>query len=590
MTTMNLQNVTVVATVLLSFNGVPLETLADSPGEVSIAGVDYVVDLENCQPRSALAKSARREKWRKISYQTESFSGTMLVAVEESDAPDVTYKLGRTGWHEVYLGIYRKPFEAPKRVLAKMSGDPAFTILSGRPGETDHQENWIDDIYFKTMNLEGQSITLRQVRLPAVEHAWVAYIKLVPLGPETSAAVLADRARFDTKRLFVHCDAHLMNETGSKDEIVKYFEPLRHSDVSRIYWEAGGGDRVLFFSEIAGNYETPLHAARPVVFPRQVDRVWAQTWQAYRRNGVDPLRVAAEFSHEMGVELHASYRVGGFVYPPPHDELYGDFFREHPDLVCRTRDGTPLPRISYAYPEVRRYVVSLFQEMARYPIDGVCVLYNRRPPLLGYEKPLVEGFQQLYGEDPRQLDEHDPRWLDYHGTVLTQFMRELRTALNEASQQADRPRRLEISAVVCRYEENRFHGMDLKTWVKEGLVDTIIPYSSSVRLNSYVPAWETADQIRPFLNLVEGTNCRLAPNLMPRGLSGSGYQELAQRLYALGIENLFFWDGLERVRKVLRLGHREEIVGRSRYPDDKIPAAMRLKKLGRWELTTETPG
>ena len=144
------------------------------------------------------------------------------------------------------------------------------------------------------------------------------------------------------------------------------------------------------------------------------------------------------------------------------------------------------------------------------------------------------------------MDEHDPRWLDYRGTILTEFMRELRMALDEVTQQTRGRRRLEVSAVVCRYEENRFHGMDLRTWIEQGLVDTIIPYSSSVRLNSYVPAWETPDQIKPFLNLVEGTSCRLAPNLMPRGLSAAGYHELAQRLYALGIENFFsgmVWKG-----------------------------------------------
>ncbi len=69
----------------------------------------------------------------------------------------------------------------------------------------------------------------------------------------------------------------------------------------------------------------------------------------------------------------------------------------------------------------------MFREMAtRYPIDGVCLLYNRSPPLSAYEKPLVKGFQERYGRDPRQLDEKDPRWLSYRASMLTQFMRELR--------------------------------------------------------------------------------------------------------------------------------------------------------------------
>jgi len=372
----------------------------------------YLSDLNNCQPQSALSPWARRGVWRTINYKTDTFSGAMLVATEESEAPDVTYPVRRAGWHEIYVGIYRKPFEEPKQVQVKLTDDPAFIKLEGLPGEKDHQENWIDEIFWKAADLTGRGITLRQIRLPTVRHAWVAYIKLVRLSDEQVAALHADRRREDTKRLFVHTDAHFSNVTGSKEELLKYLEPLRHTDVARVYWEAEGGDRVLYFSKIAQDYAAPLHdadGAANVFFPRKIDREWAEMWTAYRLNGVDPLRVAAEFSHKIGVELHASYRTAGFVYPPPHDDLYGQFARKHSELLCVDRDGTKLPRVSYAFPETRRYVISLFREMAEYPIDGVCVLYNRRPLLVAYEAPLVEGFKSRFGVDPRKLDPRDER-------------------------------------------------------------------------------------------------------------------------------------------------------------------------------------
>jgi hypothetical protein len=98
----------------------------------------YLSDLNNCQPQSALSQRARRGVWRTINYETDTFSGAMLVATEESEAPDVTYPVRRDGWHKIYVGIYRKPFEEGKQVQAKLTDDPAFTALAGLPGEKDH--------------------------------------------------------------------------------------------------------------------------------------------------------------------------------------------------------------------------------------------------------------------------------------------------------------------------------------------------------------------------------------------------------------------------------------------------------------------
>ena len=553
----------------------------------------YLTDLDQCRPSAALSQRSKRGAWRTLGYETESFSGTMLVAIEESEAPEITYSVERAGWHQILIGIYRKPFKQSFQVQVKLTDDPAFTTLTGRRGETDHQENWIDDVYWKTADLTGRGITLRQILLPAVQHAWVAYIKLVPLSDTEVKALQVDRNRTDTKRLFVHTDAHFSDVTGSALELRNHLEPLRHSDASRVYWEAGSGDRALYFSKIARDYSSSLQDAtgERAVFPRKIDRKWAETWRAYRNHGVDPLRVAVDFTHEIGIELHAAYRAAGFVYPPPHDGFHGSFYERNSKLVCVARDGTKLPRISYAFPETRRYVISLFREMAAYPIDGVCVLYNRRPPLVAYEAPLVEGFRSRYGKDPRKLDENDPRWLSYRSGVLTQFMRELRQEMDAVAKQQKRAKRLEISAVVCRNDENLLHGMDLKTWIQEGLVDTIIPYSSSVRLNSYEPAWEKPEDVADFVSLVKGTNCCLAPNLMPRALTPEQYRRKAHLLYQAGVENLFFWDGINRVRQASRLGHQKEIeawVAAGEPPI--VPTSIRLRKLGPWDLRTETPG
>ncbi len=123
--------------------------------------------------------------------------------------------------------------------------------------------------------------------------------------------------------------------------------------------------------------------------------------------------------------------------------------------------------------------------------------------------------------------------------------------------------------------------MDLETWIPEGLVDTIIPYSSSVRLNSYVPAWKDPQDVTYFLSL-KGTKCCLALNLMPGELTQEEYRRKAHKVYQIGVEKFFFWDGIGWARKAARLGHREELAAWMEAGQPALlPSAVRLWGVGR---------
>ena len=530
-----------------------------------------------------------------------TFSGTLLLATDGNHAPEIAYSPDRSGWYRIYVGIYRKPFEESKAVDVRLSRDPAFTTLEGGEGGKDQQENWLDEVYWKTADLTGQDFHFRQITFPRIRHAWVAFVKLVPLSEDQVREFEADRKNREHKRLFVHTDPGIHNQDGSREALHSILDPLTHGDVARVYWETGFCDRVFYASNI-GRHPTEAaehrdDSAEPYL-ARDWDRYQSQTWQAYRKRGIDPLDAVVEYAHQHDIEVHAAYRVGGFLFPAPHFHDNKDsFFERHPELRCIDREGNPLPRISYAFPETRTYVLSLFREMAsNYAIDGVALLYNRRPPLLAYEAPIVEGFQALYGEDPRELDPLDERWLAFRATFLTRFMRELREMLDEVEREQGRGR-LAVTAVVCRPGENILHGMDLKIWIKEGLVDTLIPYSSSVRLHSYVTAWDDPKDIEHFLSLVKNTDCELALNLMPRALTANEFYDLAYRLYQSGVERFFFWDGLGRTggvgrwRRVPRLGHRAEV--EEWFEQGKpslLPSACRLWSVDGWDLRMETPG
>ena len=52
-----------------------------------------LMDLERSLPPGALPKLSKSGHWRTLGYQTDTLSGTMLVAGPETAAPEVIYHL-----------------------------------------------------------------------------------------------------------------------------------------------------------------------------------------------------------------------------------------------------------------------------------------------------------------------------------------------------------------------------------------------------------------------------------------------------------------------------------------------------------------
>jgi hypothetical protein len=572
----------------------------------------YLSDLDKCQPQDSLSTEARRGHWRLLEYEADALSGVMLVAGTLTGAPEVRYPLRFSGWHAISIGVFGG-YYPPGQLLVRLSSDYTFSMLTLPDHETTawyrqyHGEHlW--ELYWKMADLTDRELVLGQVTWRtgpgngpgdfSSTETMIAYIKVVPMSEQKVVAYQADLARQDIRRLFTHNDAGIHSQCPTtEEEIRRHVERYRDTDFSRIYWEAGMGDRLNYFGQTG---KVAPHSS-PEGFTRQHDRITDQSWRILRQKGIDPFRVALDHAHEIGLEFHAGYRVSGFHFPPPYDhyDQGPSFYRDHPELRGRDRSGNPTPRIAYTYQETRRYVISLLVEIADYPVDGVCLQYNRRLPLVEYEPSLLEGFRAEYGEDPRQLDERDARWLKYRARVLTQFMREVREAMDAVAETQGRTQRIEVSAIVTNSEqENLSYGLDLRAWVDEGLVDTLIPYSSHPNFNSNDDAWIDLRDVEFFVSLTENTRCKLALNIMPRNMSAKAYRERAAQLYRAGIENLFFWDGgMERAQRtgashvMRRLGHRDEIEAWSRAGEPSLEApSMRLHKLGGWDYSYVSPG
>ena len=399
--------------------------------------------------------------------------------------------------------------------------------------------------------------------------------------------------------LYCHNDAWSYTYTyrpTTEAEIRREIEPFRETDFSRIYWEAGMGDRLYYPSRLGRITAADEWIDDPY---RVGDRLAKETWQTWRKEGIDPLRVAADHARAVGLEFHATYRPSGFHFPVPQDEWNeGGAYDQHPEWRGQDKQGRPTPRLSYAYKGVWDLVIQFIKEIAGYPIDGICFAFNRRPPYLEYEQPLLDSFRNKFGKDPRQLDDNDPQWLKHRARFMTVFMEQVRGALANVQRRKRRDKPFELSAIVLSSEEENLHyGLDVESWAKQGLVETLMPYSSVRGINSSKDSFVDPADAEFFYRITRGTGCKLALNLMPRQLSGDEYRRRAHALYQAGSDHLFFWDTNARNDfspswdALRHLGHRQELKewAAAGMPEHK-PAGSRLRKLGNWNLHYETPG
>ncbi|MHC4336701.1 MAG: family 10 glycosylhydrolase [Planctomycetota bacterium] len=276
------------------------------------------------------------------------------------------------------------------------------------------------------------------------------------------------------------------------------------------------------------------------------------------------------------MKIFASMRFIGPQYPMNRSPIaWAPNYWKHREWTMRNKEGVPITNLSLAYPQVRKYWLSLLRETLDYGTDGVQLHLNRSEPYVFYEEPVVRSFQKKYGKDPRKLSIEDPRWLAHSAGYLTRFIREVRKLVDE---KPGRELGITISGRKngdpAHYEENH---CDVETWLRERLVNYIM---ATPHLHpSLLKKWRK----------IAGDKIHLWPDLMPRAQSAASYARLAKMYYEAGADGLCLWDGERRTARisewavVQRLGHIKQLErlieqGPSYY------RAVNLKYLGGFDV------
>jgi len=536
-----------------------------------------VADLRKAEPRGALCGPARGG-WSAVPYEAEGISGHILVTVNGQGAPPVRIRLPASGLYEIRLGTYYGHTAWVQAALAVSSGGRTFTRvrLSGDehwdtveaehygPREGEHLEKQVKlnemlEVRWRVARLEGSELEIAPVDRKFAEGtlASLAYVRLVPLD---EVQYRTEMPRPDTKRLVAVFDGTFYgNFPRDEEEIWGYFEPMRGSDFSLVFWATCRLDACYYLSEV-GRPLTPLPEGmlnRRTYILRDFQR-WVE-------KGKDPLEVAVDAAHELGLEIYGSMRLTGLEIPPFH-QFHGapTFMTEHPELWTVDASGHRVPHLSLAFPEVRNFIVRLFREQAeRYGIDGVHVLFNRSFPFVLFEEPFVRDFVKRYGEDPRNLDPSDPRLWEQRSEYTTALLRELRATLDDVVRRKGRRLGIAVHAMNS-LRNNLYFGLDVVRWAKEGLVDHLVlhpcPSVEAVENGAVTP-----DALVEVTDALRGTGVRVYADLYPRRNPPEKIARKVLEYYRAGVDGISFWDTYARMwRKsewsAIRLcGHREEL-------------------------------
>ncbi len=305
----------------------------------------------------------------------------------------------------------------------------------------------------------------------------------------------------DVKKLIVNNDGHggfFDGRYTSREAIERELEIYVGTYVSIFEWCVTIGGKANYPSKV-----TEVIGEDVRVFPRRGDRRVAELLEGLISSGIDPLRLVIDKCHEIKLDVYPSIRMNPDYDPKWMGEAFARmynsrFWWENPHLRVRDRRGRLQIKLSYAFPEVRRFKLNIIGELLKYDVDGINLDFLRHPPFLGYEDPLIEDFKREYGVSPLKLPEDDMRWLKFRARVMTCFMRDVRAMLDRAGE--DRGRKLRISVRVDHRDYLR-QGLDIQEWVRKGLIDHLIVSEHGLGGFTF--------PLKPFRRITESSGCEL---------------------------------------------------------------------------------
>lgn len=256
-----------------------------------------------------------------------------------------------------------------------------------------------------------------------------------------------------------------------------------------------------------------------------------EIFDALEKNGWDYPAMVRQRALELGFRFIPSMRMNDAHYAqkvrPEDNPFTGKFRLEHPELTIRP--GTPWPEhrrsttphwfmdhaLSFAHEAVREFrLAAAFEIIDLYAHDGFEMDWTRH---LGY-----------FRED------------DVRPELITDMVRKVRAKLRAREREAGRRMEL-IVRVPASPAESLALGLDVATWAREGLVDTVVP-SSATRMTSLdMP-------VHQWMSLVADAPSRVEVHASPDTLTPFGgiplevWRAAAANYLHMGADGVYFFN------------------------------------------------
>ena len=264
-----------------------------------------------------------------------------------------------------------------------------------------------------------------------------------------------------------------------------------------------------------------------------------------------------------------------------------EFYEAHPEWRCVDHDGTPTMHLSYAVEEVQDHLIEVYREALKTGADGAGFMFHRGMPMILWEEPFCQRFIAKHGVDPRMLPENDSRTLQLRAEIVTEFIRRIRSLLDEVRLERDSkiPRlKLAVTSFATKVDNEKF-GLDIERWIRDGLIDQIgIAWFAHHTSGTRTKAGDTTYYAR----ITQDSEVKIYPFFVGWKLhSGTKLLSDSARHFAEGADGIAVWDPNQfekwQVGKapywplISRLGHREQLLdGSLLYAPVRIP----LTRLG----------
>lgn len=328
----------------------------------------------------------------------------------------------------------------------------------------------------------------------------VAHLRLRPLTAEDLALLNHQNDPAANRRVIYNNDG--FSGFGEADwepqDLFRQIDRFRNTDAERLDVQTVSAGTVQYPSPYADFF------GDGATFAREFEKNAAANFRKLEKAEMSLFSALARRGREIGLPVWGSVRVSAFYGEHPFGGVFnGRFWQQHPEFIIRRKNGAPLGgrgQLSFAFKEVSNLQLGQLVDLAERGCDGVTVDFLM-PPVLGYDEPLIAEFQRRHGEDPRNLSDHDERWVALRCEVITQFMRELRQRLTQLEKKQDRQLGITARVPVIGYREL---GFDPETWIKEGLVDMLVPG---------FPDSEKWYDVRPWVKMAKGSEVAIYGNI-----------------------------------------------------------------------------